>query len=179
MDVVRQGQPGEEQYGDISSVGEWECAKAPTYGHRKSNTSRCTLSPAAVLNTDFSKTQSGNMLHWMYSTTVCLPVPPKGIPMTRTSIRSTKRGPTAYFRRKERLLRISIRRMVKTQTFYWTVLGLVALNTLCVAIVHHNQPLWLSNFLCESQLVVVALCNMRRAQEVSHLSGLKSFTVQF
>uniref|UniRef100_A0A3P9B608 Calcium voltage-gated channel subunit alpha1 E n=1 Tax=Maylandia zebra TaxID=106582 RepID=A0A3P9B608_9CICH len=89
MDVVRQGQPGEEQYGDISSV----------------------------------------------------------IPMTRTSIRSTKRGPTAYFRRKERLLRISIRRMVKTQTFYWTVLGLVALNTLCVAIVHHNQPLWLSNFL--------------------------------
>lgn len=115
------------------------------------------------------------MLHWMYSTTVCLPVPPKGIPMTRTSIRSTKRGPTAYFRRKERLLRISIRRMVKTQTFYWTVLGLVALNTLCVAIVHHNQPLWLSNFLCKSQLVVVAFCNMRRA----HLSGLKSFTVQF
>lgn len=57
MDVVRQGQPGEEQYGDISSVGEWECAKAQTYGHRKSNTSRCTLSPAAVLNTDFSKTQ--------------------------------------------------------------------------------------------------------------------------
>lgn len=63
MDVVRQGQPGEEQYGDISSVGEWECAKAQTYGHRKLNTSRCTLSPAAVLNTDFSKTQSGNMLH--------------------------------------------------------------------------------------------------------------------
>lgn len=48
MDVVRQGQPGEEQYGDISSVGEWECAKAQTYGHRKSNNSRCTLSPAAI-----------------------------------------------------------------------------------------------------------------------------------
>nr|XP_012775621.2 voltage-dependent R-type calcium channel subunit alpha-1E isoform X7 [Maylandia zebra] len=100
MDVVRQGQPGEEQYGDISSVG---------------------------------------------------------IPMTRTSIRSTKRGPTAYFRRKERLLRISIRRMVKTQTFYWTVLGLVALNTLCVAIVHHNQPLWLSNFLYYAEFLFLAL----------------------
>lgn len=75
---------------------------------------------------------------------------PKGIPMARASIRSAKRGPTAYFRRKERLLRISIRRVVKTHTFYWTVLGLVALNTLCVAIVHHNQPQWLSNFLCES-----------------------------
>ncbi|KAK0141778.1 Voltage-dependent R-type calcium channel subunit alpha-1E [Merluccius polli] len=72
-----------------------------------------------------------------------------GIPMARASIRSAKRGPTAYFRRKERLLRISIRRMVKTHAFYWTVLSLVALNTLCVAIVHHNQPLWLSNFLCE------------------------------
>uniref|UniRef100_A0A669DLN8 Calcium voltage-gated channel subunit alpha1 E n=1 Tax=Oreochromis niloticus TaxID=8128 RepID=A0A669DLN8_ORENI len=83
--------------------------------------------------------------------------PPKGIPMTRTSIRSTKRGPTAYFRRKERLLRISIRRVVKTQTFYWTVLGLVALNTLCVAIVHHNQPLWLSNFLYYAEFLFLAL----------------------
>ncbi|KAM7409915.1 hypothetical protein PAMA_001414 [Pampus argenteus] len=75
MDVVHRGQTGEEQYGDISSVG---------------------------------------------------------IPMARASIRSAKRGPTAYFRRKERLLRISIRRVVKTHTFYWTVLGLVALNTLFI-----------------------------------------------
>uniref|UniRef100_A0A667XDH9 Voltage-dependent calcium channel type A subunit alpha-1 n=1 Tax=Myripristis murdjan TaxID=586833 RepID=A0A667XDH9_9TELE len=100
MDVVRHGQSGEEQYGDISSVG---------------------------------------------------------IPMARVSIRSAKRGPTAYFRRKERLLRISIRRMVKTHTFYWTVLGLVALNTLCVAIVHHNQPLWLSNFLYYAEFLFLAL----------------------
>ncbi|XP_008293638.1 voltage-dependent R-type calcium channel subunit alpha-1E [Stegastes partitus] len=100
MDVVHQGQSGEDQYGDISSVG---------------------------------------------------------IPMARASIRSAKRGPTAYFRRKERLLRISIRRVVKTHTFYWTVLGLVALNTLCVAIVHHNQPLWLSNFLYYAEFLFLAL----------------------
>uniref|UniRef100_A0A7N6AEK1 Voltage-dependent calcium channel alpha-1 subunit IQ domain-containing protein n=1 Tax=Anabas testudineus TaxID=64144 RepID=A0A7N6AEK1_ANATE len=81
---------------------------------------------------------------------------PQGIPMAR-NIRSTKRGPTAYFRRKERLLRISIRRVVKTHTFYWTVLGLVALNTLCVAIVHHNQPLWLSNFLYYAEFLFLAL----------------------
>uniref|UniRef100_A0A8C4IND6 Voltage-dependent calcium channel type A subunit alpha-1 n=1 Tax=Dicentrarchus labrax TaxID=13489 RepID=A0A8C4IND6_DICLA len=81
----------------------------------------------------------------------------KGIPMARASIRSAKRGPTAYFRRKERLLRISIRRVVKTHTFYWTVLGLVALNTLCVAIVHHNQPLWLSNFLYYAEFLFLAL----------------------
>ncbi|XP_053287158.1 voltage-dependent R-type calcium channel subunit alpha-1E [Pleuronectes platessa] len=100
LDVGHRGQPGEEQYGDISSVG---------------------------------------------------------VPMARPSIRSVKRGPTAYFRRKERLLRISIRRVVKTHTFYWTVLGLVALNTICVAIVHHNQPLWLSTFLYYAEFLFLAL----------------------
>uniref|UniRef100_A0A665TW39 Calcium channel, voltage-dependent, R type, alpha 1E subunit a n=1 Tax=Echeneis naucrates TaxID=173247 RepID=A0A665TW39_ECHNA len=80
-----------------------------------------------------------------------------GIPMARASIRSAKRGPTAYFRRKERLLRISIRRVVKTHTFYWTVLSLVALNTLCVAIVHHNQPVWLSNFLYYAEFLFLGL----------------------
>ncbi|XP_055077476.1 voltage-dependent R-type calcium channel subunit alpha-1E isoform X1 [Periophthalmus magnuspinnatus] len=79
------------------------------------------------------------------------------LPVTRGSIRSSKRGPAAYFRRKERLLRISIRRIVKTHTFYWTVLGLVALNTLCVAIVHHNQPLWLSDFLYYAEFLFLAL----------------------
>ncbi|KAM9529946.1 voltage-dependent R-type calcium channel subunit alpha-1E-like [Salvelinus alpinus] len=80
-----------------------------------------------------------------------------GIPMTRASIRSAKRGPTAYLKRKERLLRISIRRMVKTHIFYWTVLGLVALNTLCVAIVHHNQPHWLSVFLYYAEFLFLGL----------------------
>ncbi|XP_077572355.1 voltage-dependent R-type calcium channel subunit alpha-1E isoform X1 [Stigmatopora nigra] len=71
--------------------------------------------------------------------------------------RSVRRGPASYFRRKERLLRISIHRVVKTQTFYWTVLALVALNTLCVAIVHHNQPLWLSNFLYYAEFLFLTL----------------------
>lgn len=75
---------------------------------------------------------------------------PSGMPLNRASIRSAKRGPTSYFRRKERMLRISIRRMVKTHTFYWTVLSLVALNTFCVAIVHHKQPQWLSSLLCKT-----------------------------
>uniref|UniRef100_A0AAR2J7E3 Calcium channel, voltage-dependent, R type, alpha 1E subunit a n=1 Tax=Pygocentrus nattereri TaxID=42514 RepID=A0AAR2J7E3_PYGNA len=80
-----------------------------------------------------------------------------GMPLNRVSIRSAKRGPTAYFRRKERMLRISIRRMVKTHTFYWTVLGLVALNTLCVAIVHHKQPLLLSIFLYYAEFLFLGL----------------------
>ncbi|XP_036411291.1 voltage-dependent R-type calcium channel subunit alpha-1E isoform X1 [Megalops cyprinoides] len=80
-----------------------------------------------------------------------------GIPLARASIRSAKRGPTAYLRRKERMLRISIRRMVKTHSFYWTVLSLVALNTLCVAIVHHNQPQWLSTFLYYAEFLFLGL----------------------
>uniref|UniRef100_A0A8C8IGY0 Voltage-dependent calcium channel alpha-1 subunit IQ domain-containing protein n=1 Tax=Oncorhynchus tshawytscha TaxID=74940 RepID=A0A8C8IGY0_ONCTS len=68
-----------------------------------------------------------------------------------------RRGPVAYIRRKERMLRISLRRMVKTDTFYWTVLSLVALNTICVAIVHHNQPEWLSTFLYYAEFVFLGL----------------------
>ncbi|CAF98471.1 unnamed protein product [Tetraodon nigroviridis] len=71
-----------------------------------------------------------------------------GMSRSRMNFRSGRRGPAAYLRRKERMLRISIRRMVKTDTFYLMVLSLVALNTICVAIVHHNQPGWLTIFLC-------------------------------
>ncbi|XP_051759695.1 voltage-dependent R-type calcium channel subunit alpha-1E isoform X4 [Ctenopharyngodon idella] len=80
-----------------------------------------------------------------------------GMPLNRASIRSAKRGPTSYFQRKERMLRISIRRMVKTHTFYWIVLGLVALNTLCVAIVHHKQPHWLSSLLYYAEFLFLGL----------------------
>lgn len=71
------------------------------------------------------------------------------------NFRSGRRGPAAYLRRKERMLRISIRRMVKTDTFYLMVLSLVALNTICVAIVHHNQPDWLTIFLCGFWMIVL------------------------
>ncbi|TRY57166.1 hypothetical protein DNTS_003263 [Danionella cerebrum] len=80
-----------------------------------------------------------------------------GMPLNRASIRSAKSAPTSYFRRKERLLRISVRRMVKTQSFYWIVLGLVALNTLCVAIVHHKQPHWLSCLLYYAEFLFLVL----------------------
>lgn len=35
VDVGHRGQPGEEQYGDISSVGEWESGQAHEYVHIK------------------------------------------------------------------------------------------------------------------------------------------------
>uniref|UniRef100_A0A087Y9U6 Calcium voltage-gated channel subunit alpha1 E n=1 Tax=Poecilia formosa TaxID=48698 RepID=A0A087Y9U6_POEFO len=76
---------------------------------------------------------------------------------SRMNFRSGRRGPAAYLRRKERMLRISIRRMVKTDTFYLMVLSLVALNTICVAIVHHDQPDWLTIILYYAEFVFLGL----------------------
>lgn len=81
-------------------------------------------------------------------------LPLSGMSRSRMNFRSGRRGPAAYLRRKERMLRISIRRMVKTDTFYLMVLSLVALNTICVAIVHHDQPDWLTVFLCALMLML-------------------------
>uniref|UniRef100_A0A8C7LG25 Voltage-dependent N-type calcium channel subunit alpha n=1 Tax=Oncorhynchus kisutch TaxID=8019 RepID=A0A8C7LG25_ONCKI len=67
-------------------------------------------------------------------------VVPPGSPFGRASVKSMKLDSSSYFRRKERRMRFFIRRMVKAQSFYWTVLCLVGLNTLCVAIVHYDQP---------------------------------------
>lgn len=71
-----------------------------------------------------------------------------GSPFARASIKSGM-GDGTPFSKKERRLRFLIRKMVKTQAFYWTVLSLVGLNTLCVAVVHYDQPELLSDFLCE------------------------------
>ena len=46
-----------------------------------------------------------------------------------------------------RVARFQVRKMVKSQTFYWIVIVLVFLNTACVAIEHYNQPVWLDLFL--------------------------------
>lgn len=56
------------------------------------------------------------------------------------------------YRRQERHLRFFIRRMVKTQGFYWGVIVLVFLNSLCVAVEHNNQPDWLTDFLCKFEI---------------------------
>lgn len=79
-----------------------------------------------------------------------LPAPP-GSPFGRASVKSAKLDSSSYFRRKEKRIRFFIRRMVKAQSFYWIVLCLVGLNTLCVAIVHYDQPEWLTRALCKSR----------------------------
>ncbi|XP_075909071.1 voltage-dependent P/Q-type calcium channel subunit alpha-1A isoform X2 [Petromyzon marinus] len=64
---------------------------------------------------------------------------------------------SSYFQRKEKRLRFCIRRMVKSQAFYWTVLCLVALNTLCVAMVHYKQPKELTEVLSYMEFVFLGL----------------------
>ncbi|KPP79716.1 voltage-dependent P/Q-type calcium channel subunit alpha-1A-like, partial [Scleropages formosus] len=78
-----------------------------------------------------------------------------GSPFARASIKSGKEG--SSFSKKERRLRFFIRHMVKTQAFYWTVLSLVGLNTLCVAIVHYKQPELLSDFLFYAEFIFLGL----------------------
>ncbi|XP_032905135.1 voltage-dependent N-type calcium channel subunit alpha-1B [Amblyraja radiata] len=76
---------------------------------------------------------------------------------TRPSLKSGKNDRSSYFRRKEKRFRFFIRRMVKSQSFYWIVLCVVGLNTLCVAIVHHDQPLWLTEALYFAEFVFLGL----------------------
>ncbi|KAG9337373.1 hypothetical protein JZ751_028793 [Albula glossodonta] len=82
-------------------------------------------------------------------------MPFDGSPFARSSIKSGKEG--SSFNKKERRLRFFIRHIVKTQAFYWTVLSLVGLNTLCVAIVHYDQPELLSDFLFYAEFIFLGL----------------------
>ncbi|XP_068609472.1 voltage-dependent N-type calcium channel subunit alpha-1B-like [Brachionichthys hirsutus] len=85
-------------------------------------------------------------------------VAPPGSPFGRASVKSSgKMDSSAYFRRKEKRTRFFIRRMVKAQSFYWIVLCLVGLNTLCVAIVHYDQPEWLTIALYAAEFVFLGL----------------------
>ncbi|XP_058158812.1 voltage-dependent N-type calcium channel subunit alpha-1B isoform X1 [Dasypus novemcinctus] len=80
-----------------------------------------------------------------------------GSPFARASLKSGKNESSSYFRRKEKMFRFFIRRMVKAQSFYWVVLCVVGLNTLCVAMVHHNQPQRLTTALYFAEFVFLGL----------------------
>ncbi|KAH0615534.1 hypothetical protein JD844_004917 [Phrynosoma platyrhinos] len=80
-----------------------------------------------------------------------------GSPFARASLKSGKNESSSYFRRKEKMFRFFIRRMVKAQSFYWMVLCVVALNTMCVAIVHYDQPEGLTTALYFAEFVFLGL----------------------
>ncbi|XP_030062440.1 voltage-dependent R-type calcium channel subunit alpha-1E [Microcaecilia unicolor] len=110
-----------------------------------------------VLRRATIKRSRTEVLHRDSSDDHCVDISSVGTPLARASIKSTKVDGASYFRHKERLLRISVRHMVKSQVFYWMVLSVVALNTACVAIVHHNQVKWLSNLLYYAEFLFLGL----------------------
>ncbi|XP_048524093.1 voltage-dependent calcium channel type A subunit alpha-1 isoform X3 [Dendroctonus ponderosae] len=71
--------------------------------------------------------------------------------------RAKGHGACARFWRAEKRFRFSIRHMVKTQWFYWTVIMLVFFNTFCVAVEYHGQPKWLDDFLYYAEYVFLGL----------------------
>ncbi|XP_064457887.1 voltage-dependent calcium channel type A subunit alpha-1-like isoform X3 [Ornithodoros turicata] len=78
----------------------------------------------------------------------------------RASYLKTKiknKGACKAFWRAEKRFRFFIRHVVKTQTFYWIVIVLVFLNTICVAVEHHNQAQWLTDFLYYAEFAFLGL----------------------
>ncbi|XP_053950332.1 voltage-dependent calcium channel type A subunit alpha-1 isoform X12 [Anastrepha ludens] len=61
--------------------------------------------------------------------------------------RPKPQGSCTGFWRAEKRFRFWIRHTVKTQWFYWFVIVLVFLNTMCVAVEHYGQPKFLTQFL--------------------------------
>ncbi|XP_046803060.1 voltage-dependent calcium channel type A subunit alpha-1 [Lucilia cuprina] len=71
--------------------------------------------------------------------------------------RSKPQGSCTGFWRKEKSFRYWIRKTVKKQWFYWFVIVLVFLNTVCVAVEHYGQPKYLSDFLYYAEYVFLGL----------------------
>ncbi|XP_069690113.1 voltage-dependent calcium channel type A subunit alpha-1 isoform X21 [Periplaneta americana] len=67
------------------------------------------------------------------------------------------KGACLQFWRAEKRLRFWIRHTVKTQGFYWFVIVLVFFNTMCTAVEHYGQPLWLTKFLYIAEFVFLGL----------------------
>uniref|UniRef100_A0A669E1S7 Voltage-dependent N-type calcium channel subunit alpha n=1 Tax=Oreochromis niloticus TaxID=8128 RepID=A0A669E1S7_ORENI len=101
-----------------------------------------------------------------------------GSPYARASVKS-KNESSSYLRRKEKRIRFTIRRLVKSQSFYWTVLCLVGLNTLCVAIVHYDQPEWLTYALYLAEFVFLGLFLVEMSMKMYGLGPQNYFHSSF
>ncbi|XP_025767711.1 voltage-dependent N-type calcium channel subunit alpha-1B isoform X8 [Oreochromis niloticus] len=106
------------------------------------------------------------------------PTAPPGSPYARASVKS-KNESSSYLRRKEKRIRFTIRRLVKSQSFYWTVLCLVGLNTLCVAIVHYDQPEWLTYALYLAEFVFLGLFLVEMSMKMYGLGPQNYFHSSF
>lgn len=81
--------------------------------------------------------------------------------------------------RKERKLRIQVRKIVKSTIFYWTVLFLVALNTIIIATVHHNMPVIWKNFNRTAEYVFLGLFSLELLLKLYGLGARNYFRSSF
>ncbi|XP_062400013.1 calcium channel, voltage-dependent, N type, alpha 1B subunit, a [Sardina pilchardus] len=129
--------------------------------YKRKPTSNSVLKRVKKSKNDLINAEEGEDHFTDISSVACVcafvPTAPQGSPFARASVKSSKNESSSYFRRKEKRARFFIRRMVKSQGFYWTVLCLVGLNTLCVAIVHYDQPDWLTYALYLAEFVFLGL----------------------
>uniref|UniRef100_A0A8C6NFC7 Voltage-dependent N-type calcium channel subunit alpha n=1 Tax=Melopsittacus undulatus TaxID=13146 RepID=A0A8C6NFC7_MELUD len=114
-------------------------------------------SPLDVLKRAAIKKSKNDLIHAEEGCGVVTLLSMPGSPFARASLKSGKNESSSYFRRKEKMFRFFIRRMVKAQSFYWIVLCVVALNTLCVAMVHYDQPEKLTTALYFAEFVFLGL----------------------
>ncbi|KAG5329127.1 CAC1A protein, partial [Acromyrmex charruanus] len=90
-----------------------------------------------------------------------------------------KHGRCLQFWRAEKRFRFWIRNSVKSQQFYWFVIVLVFFNTVCVAVVHNDQPKWLTEFLYFAEFVFLGLFMMEMFIKVYALGPRVYFESSF
>ncbi|XP_050452304.1 voltage-dependent calcium channel type A subunit alpha-1 isoform X4 [Cataglyphis hispanica] len=90
-----------------------------------------------------------------------------------------KQGTCLQFWRAEKRFRFWVRNSVKSQHFYWFVIVLVFFNTICVAVEHHGQPKWLTDFLFYAEFVFLALFMMEMFIKVYALGPRTYFESSF
>ncbi len=73
--------------------------------------------------------------------------PPKKPEEDNMDPEEMKKAKMLKYKRMERQFRFGVRKVIKTQVWYWTVIMLVFLNAICAALEHYNQPEWLTKFL--------------------------------
>ncbi|XP_077986579.1 voltage-dependent calcium channel type A subunit alpha-1-like isoform X3 [Glandiceps talaboti] len=82
---------------------------------------------------------------------------------SKSETKKEKENPQCVrFKKAEKRFRFMVRRSVKSQAFYWGVIVLVFLNTVCTAVEHYPQPDWLTQFLSYTEWAFLALflCEM-------------------
>ncbi|XP_041094438.1 voltage-dependent N-type calcium channel subunit alpha-1B-like [Polyodon spathula] len=141
---------------ELNGYLEWIC-KAEEVMLAEEDKNAEEKSPLDVLKRAKTKKSKNDLIHAEEGEDHFTDITSMGSPFARASLKSGKNESSSYFRRKAKRFRFFIRRMVKAQSFYWAVLCVVALNTLCVAIVHYDQPQWLTDALYFAEFVFLGL----------------------